>query len=186
MSLVPRNAGEASADLDLTEIIAVLSRTPGVLRAWLGGLPDAWLDANEGPETFSARDVVGHLIEGERTDWVPRLRMILEDGETRTFEPFDRFAFRDTIAGRTIESLCDEFDQRRRDNLAWLRGRSLTTKDFARRGRHPAFGVVTLGELLSTWTVHDLNHLGQIARVMSKRYATAVGHWREYLGILSR
>lgn len=183
---MPRNAGEISADLDLTEIIAVLSRTPGVLRAWLGGLPDAWLDANEGPETFSARDVIGHLIEGERTDWVPRIRMILEDGEARIFEPFDRFAFRDTIGGRSVESLCEEFDQRRRDNLTWLRGLSLTPDDMSRRGRHPAFGAVTLGELLATWTVHDLNHIGQIARVMSKHYSTEVGPWREYLGILNR
>ena len=174
------------ADPDPTEIIAVLSRTPGMLRTWLAGMPDAWLDANEGPETFSARDVLGHLIEGERTDWVPRIRMILEEGETRTFEPFDRFAFRDTIGGRAIESLCDEFEQLRRDNLTWLRGRALTPDDFARRGRHPAFGAVTLGELLATWTVHDLNHVGQIARVMSKRYAVAVGPWREYLGILNR
>ena len=174
------------ADPDLTEIIAVLSRTPGMLRAWLVGMPDAWLDANEGPETFSARDVMGHLIEGERTDWGPRIRMILDAGETRTFEPFDRFAFRATINGRSIESLCDEFARLRHDNLVFVRELALTPDDLAKRGRHPAFGAVTLGQLLATWTVHDLNHIGQIARVMSKRYATAVGPWREYLGILNR
>ncbi len=174
------------ADPDPTEIIAVLSRTPGMLRAWLVGMTDAWLDANEGPETFSARDVMGHLIDGERTDWVPRIRMILDAGETRTFEPFDRFAFRATIHGRSIESLCEEFAELRRDNLVFVRELALTPDDLAKRGRHPAFGAVTLGELLSTWTVHDLNHIGQIARVMSKRYSTAVGPWREYLGILNR
>jgi len=172
-------------NLEFDDAVAMLARTPGTLRAWLAGLPDAWLDANEGPETFSARDMMGHLIEGERMDWVPRIRMILDHGESRAFEPFDRFAFRGAIGGRTIESLCEEFEQRRRDNLTWLRRLSLTPEDFARRGRHPAFGAVTL-ELLSTWTVHDLNHIGQIARVMSKNYSTAVGPWREYLGILSR
>jgi hypothetical protein len=172
--------------LALSEVKDILSRTPGTLRALLDGLPPALLDANEGPETFSPRDVLGHLIHGEKTDWVPRARLILESGESQPFAPFDRFGFRDAIEGQPLRALLDEFEGLRRANLEYLEGLSLTEERLALTGRHPALGVVTLGHLLATWAVHDLNHLGQVARVMSKRYAPEVGPWRDYLGILNR
>lgn len=169
-----------------SEVIAVLSRTPGALRALLEGLPDAWLDADEGDGTFSPRDVLGHLIHGEKTDWVPRITLILERGEAQPFVPFDRFGFRDAIRGVTTSALLDELQALRSDNLAFLGGLPLDARQLSRRGTHPELGSVTLGQLLATWCVHDLNHVGQVVRVMSKRYTTAVGPWRAYLGILDR
>ncbi len=174
---------------EVAEAAAVLERTPAILVAWLRGLPEAWLDARtEGPESFSPRDVLGHLIGGERTDWIPRARIILEHGEARAFDPFDRFAFRREGEGRPVEALLDEFARLRAANLDTLRGLQLTAADLERRGRHPdaSIGLVTLGQLLSTWVVHDLSHLGQIARVMGKRYAEAVGPWKAYLPMLKR
>ena len=168
------------------EVTAILSRTPGALRALLEGLPEAWLAASEGPGTFTPRDVVGHLIHGEKTDWVPRLLLILQSGDERPFEPFDRAGFQDAIVGRPVESLLDEFEGLRRENLAVLEGRRLTRDHLSLRGRHPALGPVTLGQLLATWAVHDLNHIGQIVRVMSGRYEAEVGPWKAYLGILNR
>jgi len=176
-------------NLDLAHAVAVLERTPGVLVAWLRGLPDAWLDARpEGPESFSPRDVLGHLISAEREDWIPRARIILEHGERRAFEPFDRFAFRREIEGRSLEELLDDFARLREAGLADLAELRLTAGDLARTGRHPdpGIGTVTLGHLLATWVVHDLSHLGQIARVMGKRYAEAVGPWAPYLPMLKR
>lgn len=172
----------------LDEAIAVLEATPRTLDAWLRALPDAWLDARtEGPESFSPRDVLGHLIGGERTDWIPRARIILEHGESRAFEPFDRFGFQKE-GGKPVAALLDEFARLRRENLVALRALELTPEDLARRGRHPdtSFPPVTLGQLLATWVVHDLSHLAQVARVMGKRCAGDVGPWAAYLPMLTR
>lgn len=171
---------------ELSDAIAILERTPATLRAWLHDLPDDWLDANEGPDTFSPREVLGHLVHGERADWMTRARIILEHGPDRPFEPFDRFAHRRAFAGWSLAQLLDEFARLRAANLADLRSLPLTEGALAREGRHPALGQVTLAQLLATWVVHDLSHLGQIARVMAKRYRDDVGPWRAYLPILDR
>jgi hypothetical protein len=172
--------------LIIGEVVAVLSRTPGTLRALLDGLPDPWLQATEGEGTFGPREVLGHLIHGEKTDWVPRTKLILAHGETRPFEPFDRFGFQDALRDRSTAALLDEFAALRAANLAYLESLSLTPAQLALAGRHPALGRATLGELLATWAVHDLNHVGQVVRVMSRRYGDAVGPWKAYLGILNR
>lgn len=171
---------------DLSEITAILMRTPATLRAMLEGLPDAWLHANEGEGTFSPRDVLGHLIDGEKTDWLPRIRLILESGARVPFEPFDRVAFKATIDSMTTEALLTDFATLRAAGLAEVRGMNLTADSLSLKGRHPALGAVTLGHLLATWAVHDLNHISQIVRVMSHRYADAVGPWKAYLGVLNR
>jgi uncharacterized damage-inducible protein DinB len=170
---------------NLDEITAILERTPATLRAWLSDLPTAWLDTNEGEGTFSPRDVLGHLIHGEKTDWMPRVHRILESGESVPFDPFDREGFRNA-PGVSLSDLLDDFEHRRAANLVALRKLSLTSDQLSLKGTHPALGAVTLGQLLATWAVHDLNHLGQIARVMSRRYTATVGPWKEYLGILNR
>ena len=169
---------------DLSDGVAVLERTPRVLRDLLAGLPDGWILATEGPETWSPFDVVGHLIHGERTDWIPRLEIILADGESRPFEPFDRFAQFKESRGRTLEELLDTFAVLRARSLARLASFELRPDDLTRRGRHPELGTVTLEQLLATWVVHDLSHLGQITRVMGKAYTEAVGPWAEYLPML--
>ncbi len=172
--------------LSLPESIAVLERTPAVLRAQLEGLPDCWTTCNEGPKTWSAYDVVGHLIHGERADWIPRMRIVLEHGTARAFDPFDRFAQERESTGKSLVDLLDEFAHLRRGTIADLRAAKLDDSDFDRRGMHPALGEVTLGNLIATWVVHDLGHIAQIARVMAKRYAADVGPWREYLPVLTR
>ncbi len=178
--------GKQRMEPTLSEITAILSRTPATLRALLGDLPDAWLGANEGDGTFSPRDVVGHLIHGEKTDWVPRIRLILDGGEAQPFVPFDRFGFQDAIRGVPTSALLADLQTLRASNLEILRGLSLTPAHLALKGTHPELGSVTLGQLLATWTVHDLNHIGQVVRVMATRYLTAVGPWRAHLGILNR
>lgn len=170
----------------LPESIEVLSRTPPLMNLWLRGLPEGWLDATEGPDTWSPRIVIGHLIHGEDTDWIPRARLILEHGESRPFEPYDRFAQLQRFPGFSIEQLLDLFTERRRDNLDTLRGWNLSAEQLERRGLHPELGTVTLAQLLATWVAHDLDHVGQVARVMAKRYRTDVGPWTAYLGILWR
>jgi len=164
----------------------VLERTPAALAALLGGLPEAWLLADEGPDTFSPRDVVGHLIHGEETDWVPRMKIILEHGESVPFTPFDRFAFRSTTQGQTTEALLQRFAARRGESLREVARLRLDEATLARTGTHPALGRVTLAQLLAAWVVHDLGHLKQVARTMAGRYRQAVGPWREYLSILDR
>lgn len=164
----------------------VLGRTPAVLNALLRRLPDEWVAAGEGPESWSPFDVVGHLIHGEETDWIPRARVILEHGEGRAFEPFDRFAMFEASRGKSLGELLDRFEQLRAESLRELEGMHLTPELLGRRGRHPELGVVTLGQLLSTWVVHDLGHVGQVVRVMAKQYGEAVGPWRAYLPVLSR
>ena len=168
----------------LSEAIPVLRRTPPTLRALLSGLGAEWLDADEGPDTFTPRDVIGHLISGEETDWIPRLRIILESGERRPFTPFDRFAFRQEYGRLTIDELLDRFSALREDNLRQLEALRLTPAQMELRGTHPELGPVTLSQLLATWVGHDLTHVSQIVRVMAKRYQPAVGPWRAYLRIL--
>jgi hypothetical protein len=170
---------------DLQESIAVLQATPKTVRALLGALPKAWLEVNEGPDSWSPRDILGHFIHGEDTDWIPRAEMILA-GATVPFPPFDRFAQFQRFAGMGVPELLDRFERRRRENLGILAGWRLGPADLVLPGIHPDFGPVTLGELLATWVVHDLNHVAQIARVMAKRYANVVGPWQAYLPILTR
>jgi hypothetical protein len=169
----------------IAEALEVLERTPATLQSLLDGLGGEWLDADEGPETWSPRQVVGHLIHGEETDWVPRARIILEQGEARPFDSFDRFAHLERVRDVPIRRLLDDFSRLRRENLAVVRGWDLTAEQLGLRGRHPALGAVTLGQLLATWTAHDLGHVVQIARVMAKRYAAAVGPWTAYLSVVT-
>ncbi|HJU84538.1 MAG TPA: DinB family protein [Holophagaceae bacterium] len=170
----------------LIEAEAQLASTPGLLRAWFTGLPEAWLLADEGPDTYSARDVLAHLIHGERTDWLPRVRIILQHGETRPFDPFDRRGFLDEARGWTLDALLDAFQRAREDNLSALRELGLSEADLARRGTHPGLGSVTLEQLLAAWVVHDLGHVAQASRVMAKRYRAEVGPWLDYLPVLTR
>ena len=173
-------------ELELQQAIEILERTPSTLNALLRGLSQPWLVQNEGPETWSPYDIVGHLIHGEKTDWIPRAKIILEHGEERAFEPFDRFAMVDGFKGKTITDLLDTFTQMRAESLRELRSLNLTPSQLEKRGRHPELGVVTLRQLLATWVVHDLGHLAQATRVMSKQYRDAVGPWRAYLPVLDR
>ncbi|MFN0060746.1 MAG: DinB family protein [Planctomycetota bacterium] len=170
----------------LSETIDVLERTPAVVTALLRGTSPAWHAINEGGDTWSAFDVVGHLIHGEETDWIPRARIILEHGENRAFEPFDRFAQFTRFAGQSLDRLLARFADLRRANLETLRGWRLTEAQLSLPGRHPELGRVDLRQLLATWAVHDLSHLAQISRVMAKRYTQEVGVWRAYMRILNR
>jgi hypothetical protein len=169
---------------NLQDTMALLARTPAALDALLRDLPDAWTLRNEGAGTWSVFDVVGHLNHGERTNWLPRAKMILEFGDTRAFEPFDRWGQERDRAGKSLGQLLDEFAPLRSQGLAELRAMNLQPQDLERRGVHPALGNVTLSQLLATWAVHDLTHLHQIARVMAHQYDAAVGPWHEYLGVL--
>jgi hypothetical protein len=164
--------------------IEILERTPAALSALLSGLSEAWTTPNEGPDTWSPYDVVGHLIHGEKTDWIPRMKMILEMGESVTFPPFDRFAqFRES-QGKTLDQLLEEFTRWRVQNLRILKSVMPDAVALEKKGNHPAFGPVTLRQLLAAWVAHDLSHLAQIVRVMAKQYAEAVGPWQAYLPIL--
>lgn len=169
---------------DLQQTVALLSRTPSALNALLRDLPQAWTLGNEGGKTWSPFDIVGHLIHGERTDWMPRARIILQYGENRAFDPFDRLAQERESQGKSLGELLDEFARLRSGNLDALHEMKLTPEDLNRRGRHPALGVVTLSQLLATWAVHDMTHLHQLSRVMAYQYREAVGPWSAYLGVL--
>jgi hypothetical protein len=169
--------------LTLEDAVAILARTPASLTALLEGLPDTWVTATEGGETWSPYDVIGHLIHGERTDWIPRARHILA-GETRPFDPFDRTAQFTESQGTKLSDLLATFANLRRENVVALGGMNLANADLGRTGQHPELGEVTLAQLLATWVVHDLDHLGQIARTMAKVYVDAVGPWQVYLSIL--
>jgi hypothetical protein len=164
--------------------IALLTRTPATLNALFRDLPETWTSTNEGENTWSVFDVVGHLIHGEHTDWMPRVKRILEFGESKAFDPFDRFAQTRESQGRSLPQLLDEFSRLRTDNLAELRALHLQPQDLHRRGRHPDLGVVTLSELLATWAAHDLTHLHQISRIMACQYREAVGPWSKFLGVM--
>jgi len=157
---------------------------PLTLNALLRDLPDILIHSNEGPETMSAFDVVAHLIHGERNDWMPRARMIIQHGENQTFHPFDRFAYRRETPGRSLPALLDEFARLRAENLADLQSLNLQPEDLQKRGHHPALGTVTLSQLLATWAAHDLTHLHQLSRLMANQYREEVGPWSAYLGVL--
>jgi uncharacterized damage-inducible protein DinB len=171
-------------EFQLDHATEILRRTPATLNSLLRHLPPEWSLSNEGSETWSPFDVVGHLIYGEETDWIPRARLILEHGESRAFEPFDRFAMFEQSRGKSLDDLLDRFEQLRGESLQELEEMHLRPEMLGKRGMHPELGVVTLGQLLSTWVVHDLSHIGQITRVMSKQYREAVGAWQAYLPVL--
>jgi DinB family protein len=169
---------------NLEHTISLLSRTPAALDSLLRDLPQAWTSGNEGKNTFSPFDVIGHLIHAEHADWMPRIQSILQHGESRTFESFDRAGHESAAKDKSLGALLDEFARVRSDNLQALRALNLTASDFQRRGTHPAFGAVTLSQLLATWATHDLTHLHQISRTMAHQYREAVGPWIKYLGVL--
>ena len=173
-------------EFQLESAIAILRRTPSTLDGLLRNLPDEWLMQNEGPSTWSPFDVIGHLIHGEETDWIPRAKIILEHGESQPFTSFDRFAMFEKSKGKRMTELLDEFQQRREANLEQLNKMKLTTDMLEQRGRHPELGVVTLKQLLATWVAHDLGHIAQIVRVMAKQYRLEVGPWQQYLSILTK
>ena len=168
----------------LSKSIEILERTPDVLIGMLQNISDDWTSNNEGGETWSVYTIVGHLIQGEKTDWIPRMEMILSDKPNKTFEPFDRFAQLEESKGKSLTQLLAEFKSLRQKNIEQLRSKKLTDRELGEKGIHPAFGEITLSQLLATWTVHDLNHMAQISRVMAKQYKVAVGPWVAYLGIL--
>ncbi len=165
----------------ISEAIEVLSRTPAVLDAMLGGLSEPWVQNNYGEKTFSPFDVVGHLIHGERADWIPRARIIIEQGESQPFEPFDRYAMYEASKGKSMGELLHTFGELRAKNLDMLRAMEISPEQLALRGTHPELGSVTLESLLATWVAHDLNHIHQIAKSMALQYRDRVGPWREYI-----
>jgi hypothetical protein len=172
-------------EFELEQAMEVLARTPATLNALLSGLPAEWTTGNEGPGTWSAYDVLGHLIHGEEADWIARANVILNHGESRPFDPFDRFAQFEKSKGKSLKELLNEFEALRKANLQSLEQMLITPDKLKLRGVHPSLGTVTLGQLLATWVAHDLDHIAQIARVMSKQYTEAVGPWKQYLSILS-
>ena len=165
--------------------IEILERTPAVLKTLLSGLSEEWIVNNEGPETFSPYDVIGHLIHGEKTDWVTRAKIILEFGLSKPFTPWDRFAQYEESKGKTLEQLLDEFERVRKVNMHWFKSLDLTESDLNKKGMHPKLGEVTLRNLLSTWVVHDLTHIAQVTRVMAKQYKDEMGPWPEFFRILN-
>lgn len=169
---------------DLQSSMALLRRTPAALDALLRDLPDEWIFSNEADNTMTAFDVIAHLNHAERIDWIPRARIILDSGESRAFEPFDRSGHTQESAGKSLGQLLDEFAQLRSQNLDELRSLKLSPEDLARRGRHPALGTVTLGQLLAAWAAHDMTHLHQISRILAHQYREAVGPWSRFLGVL--
>lgn len=169
---------------DLNKSIELLERTPDVLKFWLSGLSNEWLRENEGENTWSPYDVIGHLIFGEKTDWMVRAKIILGASSDKSFKPFDRFAQFQEDQNRSMTELLDEFAAIRAENLIELKALNISKEDLKRTGIHPEFGEVTLEQLLSTWTVHDLGHISQISRVMAKQYREEVGPWINYLSIL--
>jgi DinB family protein len=183
-----RSLMEHNLPQTLQQTIALLTRTPAALNALLRDLPEMWTMRNEGENTWSAFDVMAHLIHGEHTDWMPRAKMILQFGESKTFEPFDREGYlresQSKSRGKSLAQLLDEFARLRSENLSELRALNLRQEDLERRGRHPTFGAVTLSQLLATWAVHDLTHLHQISRIQAHQYREAVGPWSVYLGVL--
>jgi uncharacterized damage-inducible protein DinB len=169
---------------NLERSIQILERTPDVLHAMLHDISDEWTSNNEGGESWSVYDIIGHFIHGEKTDWIPRAEIVLSGKQDKRFVPFDRFAQFKESKGKSLAQLLDEFRLLRKKNIEYLRSNKLTDKRLEEKGIHPAFGEVTLSQLLSTWVVHDLNHIAQISRVMAKQYKAEVGPWVEYLKIL--
>jgi hypothetical protein len=177
---------DSITEFRLDHAIEVLRRTPATLNALLRDLPSEWTSLNEGVDSWSPFDVVGHLIHGEEADWIPRAKIILKYGEARSFEPFDRFAMFEASEGKSLGELLSTFERLRGESLRELEEMNLTPELLGKRGVHPELGVVTLGQLLSTWVVHDLGHIGQVVRVMARQYEEAVGAWRAYLSILNK
>lgn len=173
-------------EFNLNKSHEILSRTPFVIETLLDGLHEDWTKNNEGPETWSPYDIIGHLIHGEKTDWMIRTELILSNESDKTFSPFDRFAQFENSKGKTLKQLLDEFKELRKKNIALLLEKKITPDDLNKKGMHPALGEVTLSQLLSTWVAHDLGHIAQITRVMAKQYKIAVGPWKEYLPILEK
>jgi len=171
-------------NFDLNRSIEILERTPKVIEVLLDGLSEEWTHVNEGGDTWSAFDIVGHLIHGESTDWITRINIILNQDGDRKFKSFDRFAQFEESKGKTLKQLLEEFKKVRKENLEKLKKLNLSSSDFNKKGIHPVFGEVTLHQLISTWTAHDLGHLAQIARVMAKQYKDDIGPWKEYLRIV--
>ena len=172
-------------NFELHNAIEILERTPTVLHNLLSGLSEDWLISNEGPNTFSPYDVIGHLIHGEKTDWTARAKMILEYDTTKTFVPWDRFAQYEESKGKSPGELLDDFALLRKDNVHWLKSLRLTSEDLDKKGMHPKLGTVTLRNLLSTWVAHDLTHIAQITRVMAKQYKPEMGPWPEFFRMLN-
>lgn len=166
--------------------IEILQSTPGTLTNMTGGHSAFWTNQNEGGETWSVFDVIGHLIHGEKTDWIIRTKVILSDNQDKNFEPFDRWAQQQNSAGKTLHQLLAEFAALRRENIHILRGLNITENDLLKTGFHPSFGQVNLQQLLATWAVHDLNHISQIARIMAKQYKVETGPWIQFLKILNQ
>ena len=173
-------------DYQIDQPIAILQRTPETLTALLRGLPEEWTRSNAGPDTWSAYDVVGHLLHAEEADWIARARIILEEGEGHPFESFDRTAMFEKYQGYSLDQLLGAFGERRTQSLATLNGWNITPEQLTLKGTHPALGTVILSQLLATWVAHDLNHIGQIVEVMAHQYTEAVGPWLAYLAILTR
>jgi DinB superfamily len=169
---------------NIEQAIEILERTPAVCTALLAGLSNDWVMNNEGPETFSPYDVIGHLIHGEKTDWTERTKMILDFGNTKTFVKWNRFAQYEESKGKSLVQLLDEFAVIRKQNIAWFKSLQLTETDFDKKGMHPVLGEVTLKNLLSTWVAHDLTHIAQITRVMAKQYKEEMGPWPQFFRIL--
>ena len=166
------------------QAIEILERTPAVLNTLLSDISNDWVMNNEGAETFSPYDVIGHLIHGEKTDWVVRAKIILQHGVNKPFDPYDRFAQYEESKGKSLQQLLDEFEETRKQNVAWLQSCQLTENDLERKGMHPVLGEVTLRNLLSTWVVHDLTHIAQVTRVMAKQYKDEMGPWPQFFRIL--
>ena len=173
-------------EFEIGKALEILERTPKVLRSLLDGLSADWTQHNEGPDTWSPYDVIGHLVHGEQTDWLTRTQIILNSGTSQTFEPFDRFAQFEESKGKSLKNLLDEFAEHRASNLKALRAMNISEEQLIQEGLHPAFGKVSLKQLLSAWVVHDLSHIVQVSRVMAKQYADEVGPWTAYLTVLER
>jgi len=173
-------------NFDLNQAISVLEKTPGVLKQLIGSLSQEWTHKNEGRDTWSPYDVLGHLVHGELTDWMPRLDIVLRDTENKTFEPYDRFAQFEMSKGKSMGDLLDEFEVLRKKNLNALKSKFLNSQDLTKEGVHPELGAVTLRQMLSAWVVHDLGHIAQVSRVMAKQYKDEIGPWTTYLTIVNQ
>ncbi|WP_347924275.1 DinB family protein [Pontimicrobium sp. SW4] len=173
-------------EYSIDKALEILERTPKILKSYLENLSDEWIFCNEGDETWSAFDIVGHLIHGEKTDWIPRLKIVLNDSENKTFEPYDRFAQFEESKGKSARQLLEEFSNLRQQNIKFLKSINISEADFNEKAFHPSLGEVTLKNLLATWVTHDLGHIAQISRVMAKQYKDEVGPWIEYISILNK
>ncbi|MEX0314502.1 MAG: DinB family protein [Allomuricauda sp.] len=173
-------------EFNLEESIQILVKTPSVISNLLKDLPEVWIKTNEGGDTWSPYDIVGHLIHGEQTDWIPRAKIILDTENNKTFTPFDRFAQFENSSGKTLNQLLSEFQELRTENIETLKALDITESDLMKEGIHPEFGLVTLKQLLATWAVHDLGHIHQIVRVLANNYKNEVGPWIQYISILQK